>query len=128
MILRSQLGIACIFKTYHNNSRCTETTLATVGNGHALLDGMGIVYVSDSLNSDDMFAVDAHQRGNASVDGSMVNLLCRWVDMRYNLKLIEEGGLVGNLTRLSGEGTYHRTGTTTSLGTTQLRSSQPHTS
>lgn len=74
-----------MIKTYHDNSRGTETTLATVGNCHALLDRMGVVHVSDSFNSDDMFAVNANQRGNASVDGSMVNLLCRWVDMRYDL-------------------------------------------
>ena len=72
-------------RTHHNNAGGAETTLATVADRNPLLDGVGILHISDALDRNDMLAIDADQRGETCVDGGMVNLLGGLIEMRNHL-------------------------------------------
>lgn len=48
---------------------------ASIALGNLLLSYVWLLGVSDALDGDDMFAIDAGQRGQAGVDAGMVDLL-----------------------------------------------------
>jgi len=70
---------------YHNNTGGAKTTLASVADCNPLLDRVWILHISDALNSDDMLAINTDQRGDASVDRGMVDLLGSLIEMRNHL-------------------------------------------
>lgn len=68
----------------HDDAGRTETALASVGLCHPFLRGMGPLCVADSLNGDDMLAVETHKRRQAGIDAGVVDLLRRRVELAYN--------------------------------------------
>jgi hypothetical protein len=51
---------------------------------------MRILDIANALNRDDMFAIDADKRSKASIDGSMIYLLCGRVSLRYYLEMVND--------------------------------------
>jgi hypothetical protein len=70
---------------YHNNAWSAKTTLATIADRDSLLHSMRILHISDPLDCNDMFAIDADQGGKTCVHGGMIDLLSGLIEMRHHL-------------------------------------------
>lgn len=77
-------------RAYHNDPRGTEPALASIGNSKSLLGSVWLLHISDSLNSDDMLAVDTCDRCNAGIHRRVVELLGRGVHLRDNLVRVRD--------------------------------------
>ena len=71
--------------------------MASVGHSKTLLGRMWFLHVPDSLNSDNMFAVNTCERGDTGIDGRMVEFLRRWVHLGDNLARVRTLTVLKNM-------------------------------
>lgn len=59
--------------------------MTSIADRNSLLDGMGILDISNTFNGDNVFTVNADERSDAGIHRGMVNLLRCGIDMRDDL-------------------------------------------